>query len=199
MIERIILFLSFPIMLLNFTSGIVGGIWLAFLGEWKLLGIGFLLMFSAHWGISFLLLPGLAIGGIAVACLHKNYIFGMKCFSFLSQLYTNILIVASCAFAFYICTKQHQSSDFALIPYLLWSWGMALGPWQYLASKELDNEFSGITIMIASILYMFFLIALFIGPTVSVLTLLASLFVQLLALPIFNVYVGSRILQSERV
>ncbi len=195
--ERIVLFLSVPIMLLNFGSGLVGGIWLGILGEWRLLGIGFLLMITAHWGISLLLLPGLAFSGLAMACLNRNNMFGMKCFGFLSQFYTNALILASCAFAFYVCTRAHQRIDLSLLPYLLWSWGMALGPWQYLFSKEQDNEYSAISLMCASVFYMLFLIAFFVGPLASGLVLLAFIIVQLFILPLFNMYIASRSLRLE--
>ncbi len=48
--------LSMPIMLMNIFSGIIGGIWLAILGEWQLIGIGIGLIIVVPWGLNLLLL-----------------------------------------------------------------------------------------------------------------------------------------------
>lgn len=49
MLNKIIEILSVPIMILNIAGGIVGGIWLAILGEWTLIVIGVLLLFTSHF------------------------------------------------------------------------------------------------------------------------------------------------------
>jgi len=192
MFSKIIRALVIPIMILNFGGGIVGGIWLAFLGEWKLIIIGIVLVFISHWLLAFLMMPGLLISGIALKFGEKNknllYIFG-----FLSQLYTNILMVATCVFAFLLCSSYYKGTvGVNYIPYLLWSWGMALGPWQFFASKEPENEFSAITLFCASIFYFLFLISIFISPLLSLIIVGIFVLVQLIILPAFNMYVASK-------
>ena len=49
MLDKIIDILSVPIIILNIAGSIVGGIWLAILGEWKLIGTGVFLMVTSHW------------------------------------------------------------------------------------------------------------------------------------------------------
>jgi hypothetical protein len=73
MLNRILEILAIPIMVLNFGSGIVGGVWLIFLGKWKLLGIGVLLLFTSHWFLSLLMIPGIFISGIAIQFIGKTY------------------------------------------------------------------------------------------------------------------------------
>jgi len=192
MFNRILEILTIPIMILNFGGGIVGGIWLAFLGEWKLIGIGILLLFTSNWFLSILMMPGLLISGIAVQFVGKNKFF-LYLFGFLSQLYTNILIVATCFIAFFICSIFYKGSiGVSYIPYALWSWGMALGPWQFFASKEPDNEFSAITLFSASIFYFLFLGSIFISPLLSLVIVGIFGLVQLIVLPTLSMYLANK-------
>jgi hypothetical protein len=79
-------------MILNVAGSIVGGIWLAILGQWKLIGIGVLLMFTSHWVLSILMMPSLPIAGIAAYLYERKNPLG-HLFGFISQLYTNISAV----------------------------------------------------------------------------------------------------------
>ena len=192
MINKIIEILSIPILILNMVGGIIAGIWLAFLGEWKLILIGIVLLFTSHFYLSILMLPGLLFAPICVRLYEKKNPLG-HLFGFLSQFYTNLLIVATCAFAFFICTRFYGGeSKFGLIPYLLWSWGMALGPWQFFQSYEPDNEFSAITLFSATIFYFLFLISIFLGPIFILIALALFILVQLFILPIFNMYIANK-------
>jgi hypothetical protein len=189
MVTKIIEVLSVPIILLNTVGGIIGGVWLAILGEWRLIGVGVLLLFTSPWILSILMMPNLLIAGIAVRFIEKKYILGYV-FGFISQLYINILIVATCVFAFTICSNYYEGHiSISYVPYLLWSWGMALGPWQYFASKEPENEFSAITLFSASIFYFLILVSHFINMTLGVIIVGVWGLVQLILLPIFNIYI----------
>ena len=138
-VESIISAITVPIMILNMFGGIIAGIWLAFLGEWRLILIGILLIFTSHFYLSILMLPGLLFIPIGVHFFENKNPLGYL-FGFLSQFYTNLLIVGTCAGAFFICTRFYGGeNNFELIPYLLWSWGMAFGPWlswQYLNKQN---------------------------------------------------------------
>ncbi len=192
MFNTIIQALAIPIMILNYGGGIVGGIWLAFLGEWRLIIIGIVLMFISHWLLAILMMPGVLLSGIAFKFGEKNK-FLLYLFGFLSHLYTNILIVATCVFAFLLCSSFYKGTiGVNYIPYLLWSWGMALGPWQYFASKEPENEFSTITLFCASIFYFLILISIFISPYLLLIIVGIFILVQLIVLPAFNMYLASK-------
>ncbi len=192
MFNTILEILTLPIMILNFSSGIVGGIWLAFLGEWKLIGIGIALLFTSHWFLSLLMMPGLLISGAALHFAEKNKV--LYCFfGFLSQLYMNILVIGTCVMAFFICSSFYKGVvDVGYIPYVLWSWGMALGPWQFFTSKEPDNEFSAIALLSASIFYFLFLGSIFVSPMLSLIIVGLFGLVQLIVLPIFNMYLANK-------
>lgn len=198
MLHKIIEILSLPIILLNIASGIVGGIWLAIIGEWGLIGIGALLLITLHWILSILMIPNLLIAGITIQ-FHEKKHFLRHLLSFISQFYINLLIVANCAFAFLLCSSFY-SGDIGVgyIPYLLWSWGIALGPWQFFASKEPDNEFSAIPIFSASVFYFLFLVSVLISPFFALIIILVFGVVQLIAIPIFNMYLANQLEKEGR-
>ena len=196
MFNKILKLLAVPIMFLNFGGGIVGGIWLAFLGEWKLIGIGIFLIFVSHWILSIFMMPGIPIATIAAHLLEKKNPFGYFV-GYLSQLYTNALIFGTCVLAFFICSNFYRGPiSINYVPYLLWSWGMALGPWQFFASKEPQNEFSAITLFSASVFYLFFLLSIFVSTALALIVIGLFAIVQLIALPIFNMYISSKMDES---
>jgi hypothetical protein len=191
-LEKVFDVLNLPLMLMNMLSAIVGGIWLAFLGEWRLVIFGIVILFTSQWLISFMLLPGMLLGAISMYFHEKKnplfYFFG-----FINQAYTNFLIIVTCAFAFILCTHFYSShSKITLIPYLLWSWSIALGDWQYFASKELDNIFTMGTLYVASVLYFLFLVSLFISPVATLIIIAAFMLVHLFILPIFSLYLAAK-------
>lgn len=199
MFNRIVNIFSVPIMFLNMGGGIVGGIWLAILGEWRLLGIGIFLLVTSPWILSLLMFPNLLIAGFSMHLYEKKHPF-RHLIGYIAQLYTNILIVVTCGFAFFICSRFYSgNSSFGYIPYLLWSWGMALGPWQFFASKEPNNEFSAITLFSASVFYFLFLASLFISPVLAFIIIIIFGVVQLIVLPIFNMYLASQMQENGTI
>lgn len=198
MLSKIIQALAIPIMILNSGGGLVGGVWLAFLGEWKLIIIGIVLLFVSHWLLALLMMPGLLLSGVALKFGEKNK-FLLYLFGFFSQFYTNVLMVATCVFAFLLCSSFYKGTvGLSYIPYLLWSWGMALGPWAYFASKEPENEFSTVTIFSASIFYFLFLMSIFISPILSLIIVGIFVIVQLIMLPGFMMYVVSNKMENYK-
>src|SRR5208283_1333098 len=97
MLAIIVGVLSVPIMILNFASGIIAGIWLAILGEWSLLGIGILFLFTSHWLIGLLLLPMLPVDALTLYLSGRKNPLGYLT-GYISFLYTNILIALTFLF-----------------------------------------------------------------------------------------------------
>ncbi len=193
MFTKLIEILSIPIMILNMIDIIVGGIWLGILGEWRLIGIGVILLFTSHWIISILLLASVPLDGLGLYLLKKFKPLGLF-IVYLSQLYTNLLIIGSCVLSLYICSVFYtEDIGIGYIPYLLWAWGMALGPWQYLASKDQDNKFTLITLFSASAFYFLFLVSIFINPVITFIVLVIFGLVQLIILPIYSMYIMNKL------
>lgn len=146
--------LSVPLAILNMLGGIVSGIWLAFLGEWGpiLSGLGF--MIFSGFVIGFALMPGMLFAGPAMMFLEKGKKIIGAFFGFLSVLYTIGLLTVWCL---YILDKFTLLADgSSLIPMLIWSYGVAMAPWIFLAQKDQQgggNEWSIFTTFFAEISY----------------------------------------------
>lgn len=137
--------LTLPFALLTGLGGIiVSGIWLAILGEWGPIKMGFILFFIAHFTLSIVLMPTALLAVAGTHCAVKGKTFGMLCFSALSNLYIIVLVTVWCHGILYMFLEDATSSS--LIPVLIWSYEVATGPWAYRAAK--DQGF-------ASILYTF--------------------------------------------
>ena len=190
---------AIPIMYLNLGAGIVGGVWLAVIGQWELIGIGLVLLITSHWILSLLLLPSLPVAALGMYLYQKKSPFAFV-MGFLSQFYNNLLIVATCVAAYFLCSSFHKgASAVGFVPFLLWSWGMGLGPWQYMASKEPDNEFSHITIFSASAFYLLFLASTFVSPLLSLGVLACFATVQLLVVPIWLGVIANQLNSSTEL
>ena len=64
-------------------------------------------MYTSHWLLSLLIMPGIPLGMIAARLYEKKNPLG-HFFGFLSQLYTNVLIVGTCLLAFFYMLKLSQ-------------------------------------------------------------------------------------------
>lgn len=131
--QALVLVLMAPLMLLNFFGGIGSGIWLAALGEWWAIGYGLLGLLS-HFLLGIIMVPSLLFAGPAVLLVGKGKIFLAIPFLLLSQLYTYAVITAWAMFVFYFFMSEASRDTFW--PLLIWSYGVALGPWMYMAQKE---------------------------------------------------------------
>jgi hypothetical protein len=144
-INKVVGLLSVPFMFLNLFGGIVSGIWLAILGEWKLIGIGIGLLLTSHWFLAMLMMPGLLLLPIA-GHLYKSRNPLRHLVGYLSQAYTNFLIILTF-----------------------------------------------LTLFCATIFYLLFFVSVFIHPILTLIVLALFILVQLIVLPIFNLYIASQV------
>jgi len=166
--------LTVPIMILNLLGGIISGIWLAILGEWGQIFRGILLMVVSNYAISFVLLPSLLLFATpaAIAIEKGKKIWGMF-FGYLNVLYTVVLLTVWCIWVMYLFVSSANDSSF--IPLLIWSYGVALTPWMWLAQKDQQaggNEFSMFSIFLAQVSYILGMILLFFGATLGTITII---------------------------
>jgi hypothetical protein len=142
--------LSIPLMFMNFFGGIVSGIWLACLGEWRIIGIGLLVGLFGTFPISIALMPTLLFA-LPTAKLIERGNFGLGIvLAFPAALYTVAVMAGWCYLVFSVAFSL--AADRHSIPILLWSYGVATGPWTYMASKEDRGGEGG-----ASTMYAFFI------------------------------------------
>jgi hypothetical protein len=181
--------LVLPVAFMNIVSGVIGGIWLLVLGEWRLILIGLLLTFTAHWHLSLLLLISTPLDIIGMRLYDKgskwHYLF-----VYISLLYANLLLFASCILAYIICTSFFDGEiGIALLPYALWSWGMALGPWRFLVSRGGATEMGAINMIFsASILYLLFIVSVFLGPVTNFIATALFIIIQIIIMPLYSTF-----------
>ena len=160
--------MTVPIAILNMLGGIVSGIWLAFLGEWGAIGRGLIIMVISGFAISFALMPALLFAAPAAIAIEKGKKIIGAIFGSLSVLYTVALITVWCIWIMVMFASS--ATENSLVPLLIWSYGVALGPWMWLAQKDQHgggNEFSIFTTFCAQIAYILAMIMVFVGATLG--------------------------------
>ena len=133
-LSGIITALSIPLMILNMLGGIVAGIWLAILGEWSMIITGILIFFVSTWVLGIIILPSLLLTTPAALFAEKGKTFGLVIFGTLSSIYILAVITAWCCGILFLFARN--ATPHTIIPLLLWSYGLATGPWAYMAGKE---------------------------------------------------------------
>ena len=134
---------AIPIMILNFLSGIVGGIWLGVLGYWYVILIGLGLTVAGTFLVSLLLMPGMLF--IAPMLGNERLAqskFAMIPLTFCSVFYT-YCVMGIWAIGIYWYFAQNVGPN-AVVPVVLWSYSTATAVWSYMAQKEAQtgNDYS---------------------------------------------------------
>lgn len=133
-----ILFL--PILLLNLFSGLVGGIWLAILGDWNIILFGLALTFVGAFILSLFLLPSFLLIAPVAANQRISESKLMIPLALLSIGYTYCVMGSWALLIFWYFAESVGSN--AAIPTVLWSYSTATVVWNYMALKDAQNEYS---------------------------------------------------------
>jgi hypothetical protein len=123
--------------MLNMFGGIVSGIWLVVLGEWWAFALGILGVFVSHYAIGIALLPSLGLGVAAYGAIQRKYWRSGMLLGALSNLYIAALMTMWCIAVLAIFISQASSTSW--FPLLIWSYGVATGPWAFLAQKDVQS------------------------------------------------------------
>jgi len=158
--KSLFLLVMAPLMLLNLVGGLIGGVWLAILGDWSTILFGIAYMAVGAIGLSLLLAPAMALA-IPMAALAERHVMAATLFGLPALIWTFVVIAASCAWVFSGITSTPEGS---LIPYLLWGYATAIAPWSYMASKEADDGHSGVAVFFASLGLIAMMVAVWIDP-----------------------------------
>ena len=126
--------LGIPLTILNMLGGVVSGVWLAILGEWGSIGYGVLAMIFSGFVLGIALMPSLLFAAPAAYFAEKGIVFLFYIFAFFSSIYVVALMTAWCGAVLYFFAMRATSDTW--IPILIWSYGVALGPWQWMAQKD---------------------------------------------------------------
>jgi hypothetical protein len=130
--------IAIPMFILNSLAGLVGGAWLLWLGEWKLVVASVFLTICAPLWISPLLFPAFALASLGVVALQKGHtVLGITITGF-AALWTYVVMTAWCLAVFwYVPTFWHPSQS--ILPFFLFAYATATGPWAVMARKEIQR------------------------------------------------------------
>ena len=127
-----------PIIILNSLAGLVGGVWLLWLGEWKLVLGGFLLSVFAPFWASLLVMPGMIFAIPGIAAIERGNTWIGTILVSLSGLWTYTVVTIWCLVAFWYVPQFGSNSD-PFLPFLLFAYAVATAPWALMAQKETQS------------------------------------------------------------
>lgn len=157
---RLVSVLAVPIRIMNIFGGIVSGIWLAILGDWKLIGYGILALIVSNIGLSLVMALGLIFVGPAANMIEKGNKIGVFFLGLLSTIYNVGVLTAWCILVLIFYTNHTDAAS--IIPVLIWSYGIATNPIVWLAKKDLEsgNEHAMITTFFIAVAYILTILAI---------------------------------------
>lgn len=152
--------LAFPLIVLNLLGGISSGIWLAVLSEWTTIGVGLVILLVAPRFLSWSLqLPSPLFLWPMRHLVDRGKAFGLIVTASLTSVYSVLLMTIWCCGIFFLFITMAAGENF--IPYLIWSYGIAIGPWGFLASKDPGNFSPAISTFLAELAYITLMLFVF--------------------------------------
>jgi hypothetical protein len=146
--------ISLVLIILNTLGVVTSGIWLAFLGKWFPFMIGILVAVLLSFIVPYVLMPTVLFSELAINFFNKKKIFFEKTFRFLNASYISGILLIWCLFIFRRYSKSADHHHLLLM--LIWSYGVAIGPWLFDAKKDRNrngNEYSMMTLFFSEISY----------------------------------------------
>ena len=126
---------SFPILLINSFGGIIAFVWLIFESEWTLIIQGIVAFFVSSFIIAIAFLPAFGVALIGMF-FYKMKIKILAYPIFYISTLINIAVISIWTLVVFSYALDHSSPETSKIPITLWAYGVAVGPIQYMASKE---------------------------------------------------------------
>lgn len=136
--QALIALFFLPLMLLNLVGGIVGYVWLVFLGEWSVVGIALLATILGTFACGLALAPGLLVSVPAIAMFSRGGVARIASFPLmligLAWTFAVMCVWAIWWFMYFLGTGLDS-----VLPALLVAYSVATGPWVYMAQKEAQD------------------------------------------------------------
>lgn len=130
------------IILFNILGFTVGGIWLLVIGEWRIVVAAFLIDFLVPTIYSLITIPFVFLFGLPVKYFSgKNKKIPTLIFGSLSMTFSNIINLIWVIVVFILMISFAQKSGASAIPFLLYGYAIAIGPFTYMASKEPPDSY----------------------------------------------------------
>jgi len=137
---RIFSALQVPLAVFNGIAGVIGGAWLFYIGEWRIVLIALGALVGIHMFMGVILAPRMLLAPFSESIIKSKNVSLAAAFFALIHLYTTAVITASAFFTFYFfihaCESRVVFSQFTALPFLLLAYEVATEPW---ASRVKDD------------------------------------------------------------
>jgi len=154
--------LSVPLFILNIFGEVVSGLWLLIIGEWRMVLLGIAIMVVSTFALGMAVLPSLLF--VPLATFSKGEV-GKVVAMILSTLYIAAVMVLWCAGVLWLFGRGLTARN--IVPMLIWSYGVAVGPWAGMANKDQKaqggNTYSLVSVFFAEIGYVVAIIMVLTG------------------------------------
>ena len=134
-LAQLAVLVSFPILFINSFGGIIAFVWLIFESEWTLIIQGIVAFFVSSLGLALALLPAFGVALIGMF-FYKMKIKILAYPIFYISALLNIAVISIWTLVVFSYVLDNSSPETSKIPITLWAYGVAVGPIQYMASKE---------------------------------------------------------------
>ena len=130
--------------IINTLGGLIGGGWLLYLGKWQLVVAGFVADFAFVFLFGLLMIPvySLLIKP-AINLAEKGSTFLLMLVVLISSLIITGIATYWTIFLFTLLFQIGVNLGQNLIPFMLWAYSIAVGPFTYLAYKETQGNSTG--------------------------------------------------------
>ncbi|MFC1661403.1 hypothetical protein ACFL3S_08150 [Gemmatimonadota bacterium] len=130
------LFSSFGVffLALNGIGGLAGGMWLIYTSAWRPLFGGVLILAFSDLLIGLGLLPSFALRAAGRSFARRGSVWGLVFTWVLSNTYLALVTTSWCLLVLFLFVSGAHST-FSFLTTALWSFGVALGPWQFLQTR----------------------------------------------------------------
>ncbi len=118
----------------NAFGGIVSGIWLAIIGEWLAIGLGFAMSLSMPYAYTLVTLPSLGLMAVVIPAAGDGQTDKVFVLGSIASLYESCVIVAWAGIVCLVFVFGAESGS--LIPRLIWAYATTMSPLAYMASHE---------------------------------------------------------------
>ena len=134
-LAQLAVLVSFPILLINSFGGIIAFVWLIFESEWTLIIQGIVAFFVSSFIVAIAFLPAFGVAFIGMF-FYKMKIKILAYPIFYISTLLSIAVISIWTLFVFSYALDNSSPETSLIPITLWAYGVAVGPIQYMASKE---------------------------------------------------------------
>ena len=134
-LAQLAVLVSLPILFINSFGGIIAFVWLMFESEWTLIIKGVIAFFVSSFVLGIAFLPAAGVSLIGMFFYIKKIKFLAFPIFYIATL-LNIAVISIWTLFVFNAAFMNSSSETSLIPITLWAYGVAVGPIQYMASKE---------------------------------------------------------------